>query len=289
MKPLVVVTGKNGQLGWELEQIHADHSSEFDFLFIGRQEMDLSNSVSVEAFFTKYQPQYFINCAAYTAVDKAEADKETAFYVNAVNVGLLASLCLAHQCRFISFSTDYVFDGNTQTPYLPDDATNPLNQYGLSKREGEKLALQNNPLSVIIRTSWVYSSHGNNFVKTMLRLMNERPEIKVVADQIGGPTYARDLAMAVIKIMAEMHSGNPHAGIYHYCNSGIISWHQFAAAIQQISGLNCKVLPITTNEYPTPAKRSHYSGLDTSKIVADFDVIIKPWQESLQECLKLLL
>jgi dTDP-4-dehydrorhamnose reductase len=286
IKPLIVITGKNGQLGWELEQLHATLENEFNFLFTDRIILDLADESSIENFFQQYQPNYFINCAAYTAVDKAESESGIAFQVNALTVGLLAKHCAAIDCTFITISTDYVFDGEKKSPYLPSDTTHPINQYGLSKQQGEDLALKENPSSIIIRTSWVYSSHGNNFVKTMLRLMKEREEIKVVADQLGCPTYAKDLAIAILKIIEEIKTGNRHSGIYHYSNSGIISWHQFAEAIKTFTGMNCSVLPIPSSSYPTPAKRSHYSAMDTQKIVNDFQIKIKDWQLSLQQCLQ---
>ena len=287
-KPLVVITGKNGQLGWELSQLKSLNTFQFDFLFTSRAELDLSQPDLIPAFFKKYKPQYFINCAAYTLVDKAESEREIALATNATSVGVIAAECAAIDCTLITISTDYVFDGNGTSPYLPNQATDPLNYYGLTKYEGEQLALQNNPKTIIIRTSWVYSVHANNFVKTMLRLMKEREELKIVADQVGSPTYAADLADAIIKIIEQLESGNIHYGIYHYSNSGVISWYDFAVAIKNIAGMSCNVLPIPTTDFPTPAKRPAYSVLDKQSIVTDYDIKLIDWKASLKKCIAAL-
>ena len=287
-KPLVVITGKNGQLGWELSQLKSLNTFQFDFLFTSRAELDLSQPDLIPAFFKKYKPQYFINCAAYTLVDKAESEREIALATNATSVGVIAVECAAIDCTLITISTDYVFDGNGTSPYLPNQATDPLNYYGLTKYEGEQLALQNNPKTIIIRTSWVYSVHANNFVKTMLRLMKEREELKIVADQVGSPTYAADLADAIIKIIEQLESGNIHYGIYHYSNSGVISWYDFAVAIKNIAGMSCNVLPIPTTDFPTPAKRPAYSVLDKQSIVTDYDIKLIDWKASLKKCIAAL-
>lgn len=284
-KPLVVVTGKNGQLGWELQQLVAATETAFDFLFAGREELDLSDPEMVVAFFQQYKPAYFINCAAYTAVDKAESEQEFAYTVNASTVGLLATECNKLNCPFITISTDYVFDGKGTAPYAIDHPADPVNYYGYTKWMGEKLALANNPRTIVIRTSWVYSSHGNNFVKTMLRLMKDRDELKVVNDQIGSPTYAADLASAVWQIITRLAAGEKQYGIYHFSNQGQISWYDFAVAIQTISGLPCRVLPIPTKDFPTPAKRPAYSVMDTQRIITDFGVPLKNWKESLVQCI----
>jgi len=284
-KPLVVVTGKNGQLGWEIAQLRKLNEFQFDFLFIGRDELDLSNPITIPLFFKKQKPQYFINCAAYTLVDKAETEKEAAFAVNATSVGIIATECAAIGCTLITISTDYVFDGNGTAPYLPNQATDPLNYYGFSKREGEVLAQTNNPKTIIIRTSWVYSTHGNNFVKTMLRLTKERPELKVVSDQIGSPTYAADLAEVLIKIVEQLEAGNTHYGIYHYSNSGVISWFDFASAINITASNQCKVFPIPSALFPTPAKRPAYSVLNKQTITNDFGIKLIDWKISLKKCL----
>lgn len=287
-KPLVVVTGKNGQLGWELQQLVAHVETAFDFFFTGRAELDLSDPEMISAFFHKYKPAYFINCAAYTAVDRAESEQEFTYTVNASSVGLLATECSKLNCPFITISTDYVFDGKGTAPYAIDHPADPVNYYGYTKWMGEKLALDNNPKTIVIRTSWVYSSHGNNFVKTMLRLMKEKDELKVVNDQIGSPTYAADLASAILQIITRLAAGNTQYGIYQFSNEGQISWYDFAVAIRTLAGLSCTVLPIPTKDFPTPAKRPAYSVMDTQQIVRDFGVPLKNWKESLVQCIRKL-
>jgi dTDP-4-dehydrorhamnose reductase len=287
-KSLIVVTGKNGQLGWEISQISDQFSHLFDFVFVDVDELDLSRPETIPAFFQQYQPQYFIHCAAFTAVDKAETLQELAYKINAESTGVIAQECAKINCPLITISTDYVFDGNGTKPYTTDQPTNPINYYGYTKFLSEKLALENWNKTIVIRTAWVYSTHAANFVKTMLRLMNEREEIKVVNDQVGSPTYAADLAAAILQVIQQLHSGNVHYGIYHYTNNGIISWYDFAVAIKALSGLNCKVLPVPSTEYPTPAKRPFYSAMDTHNIVDDFQVELVDWQKSLEYCIKLL-
>ncbi len=288
-KPLIVVTGKSGQLGWEIEQLAKTWDNEYNFLFAGRTDLDLTQPDSIAPFFKKHTPAYFINCAAYTAVDKAETEQEQAYITNAESVGKIAQQCNLFGCTLISISTDYVFDGNGTRPYRVDDvSTSPVNYYGYTKWLGEKLALENNPKTIIIRTSWVYSTHGNNFVKTMLRLMKERPELKVVSDQIGSPTYAADIASAILQVIHSISKGNNHYGIYHYSNQGVISWHDFAVAIRDKAGLQTNVLPIPSSAYPTPAKRPAYSVMDTNDIVRDFGVKLNTWEDSLTHCIQLL-
>lgn len=284
-KPLVVVTGKNGQLGWELQQQSA-RTDRFDFLFIDSDELNLAEPSSIPAFFEQYKPSYFISCAAYTAVDKAETEKELAYTINAEAPRVMAEQCAKYDCVLVQISTDYVFNGNGTAPYKADAAVDPVNYYGYTKAEGEKLALANNPKTIIIRTSWLYSSHGNNFVKTMLRLMKERTELKVVSDQVGSPTYAADLAAAIMKIIGSVANGTEIKNhIYQFSNTGVISWFDFAASIRDEAKLNCDVLPIPTSAYPTPAKRPAYSVMDTEAISKDFGVVLKEWRSSLRECL----
>ena len=287
-KPLIVVTGKNGQLGSELQLLATSFDAQYDFLFADRAVLDLSSNDSIDHFFTAHKPSVVINCAAYTAVDKAETDRDAAFQINAVAVGKLAAHCKAMGALFITVSTDYVFDGNGTSPYLPSDTTYPINYYGASKAEGEKLAVTNNPESIIIRTSWVYSRFGNNFVKTMIRLMGERPSLNVVGDQIGAPTYAADLAVAIMHMVAQKAAGNAHSGIYHYSNSGAISWYDFAVAIGEMIHTNCVVAKIGSEAFPTPAKRPHYSLMDCSAIIQDFGVDQPAWEDSLQTCIPLI-
>jgi dTDP-4-dehydrorhamnose reductase len=284
VKQKILVTGANGQLGKELQAI-ASEFAVFDFVFLTREELTIDDAESVNAVFDKHVPQYCINCAAYTAVDKAETDRDNAFAVNADGPANLSAAAKKYNTRFIHISTDYVFNGQASAPYVTDAPTDPQGVYGESKLAGETSAVANNDQSLIIRTSWVYSQFGKNFVKTMLRLMNEKPEIGVVSDQVGSPTYAADLAGAILEIIT---SGNWHPGIYHYSNSGIISWFQFAEAIKELSGSNCIVNPIPTTAYPTPAKRPSYSAMDLSKITTVYGVEPPAWKDSLQVCLEAL-
>jgi dTDP-4-dehydrorhamnose reductase len=233
-------------------------------------------------YFSVYHPAYLINCAAYTAVDRAEQEKDLAFQVNGEAVGVLAAICKENHTKFIHISTDYVFDGTATEPYKEDSPTNPQSVYGSSKLEGEKQAFEFNPDSIIIRTSWVYSEYGKNFVKTMVNLMKEKEEISVVNDQVGSPTYAADLAEIILQIVS---SGKWIPGIYHFSNEGIISWFDFAVVIKELIGSHCKINPIPTYQYPTPAKRPAYSVLDTSKIRETFAVLLKNWKESVKACI----
>jgi len=283
-KPIILVTGKNGQLGNEL-QLLAKEYSQFDFRFSDVAELDIANEQKVNSFFEEYKPVICINAAAYTAVDKAETDKGLALKINAEAVGYLAANCNKIGAKFIHVSTDYVFDGTATTPYKEDHPVSPVNFYGESKLRGEEEAMSKSPGTVILRTSWVYSYFGNNFVKTMLRLMKERESLNVINDQFGSPTYAADLAAAIMQIAVhEKFEG----GIYHFSNEGIISWYDFAVAIRDFSGLTCKVNGIDTSGYPTPAKRPGYSVMSKDKIVSTFRIQLTDWKESLQKCMKLL-
>ncbi len=278
----ILVTGANGQLGMEFRDLEK-HFPDFHFLFVTKQELSIENFDDVKKYFAANNISYCINCAAYTAVDQAESEKEVALAINATAVGNLAAVCAANNSWFIHFSTDYVFNGRGDKPYKESDATDPVNYYGRTKLEGEHLALQNNPASLIIRTSWVYSRHGKNFVKTMKRLFAEKEQISVVADQVGCPTYAADLAAAVMEIISK---GALHPGIYHYANHGITSWHQLATAIKDLTGSKCMVNAISSSEYPTPAARPSYSAFDTAEIQATYGLQIKPWRESLATMLQ---
>jgi dTDP-4-dehydrorhamnose reductase len=287
MKPLVAVSGKNGQLGWELQRLAVNYPG-FEFIFCDKSELDITNEQQLKELFQTQKPVFFINCAAYTAVDKAETDQEKAFKANAEAVGSLAIQCQQYNTTLITFSTDYVFNGSSTGPYKEDETTDPINYYGHTKWMGEKLALANCDKAIVIRTSWVYSSHGHNFVKTMLRLMKERTDINVVNDQLGSPTYAKDLAEVTLQIIQQLSAKAQQStsNIYNYANDGIISWFDFASEIKRLAGLNCNVHPIPTSSFPTPAKRPAFSGLDKKKIVSAFGIKLKPWQESLEECLK---
>jgi len=285
-KPKILVTGANGQVGMSLRTLSAVYPA-FDFVFLTKDELPIHRFELVSQYFDVVKPAYCINAAAYTAVDKAETDKEAAVLINGDAVGVLASACAKYGTKFIHISTDYVFDGTSPEPYKEDTRTNPVNAYGVSKLRGEALCLFYNPDAVIIRTAWVYSEHGNNFVKTMLRLMKERPAINVVSDQVGAPTYAEDLAKAMLSIVSAEGTGWA-PGIYHYSNQGRISWYDFAVAIKELSGSTCAVNPIPTAQYPTPAKRPSFSLLDTHKIQATYQLTIPEWKDSLQRCLQRL-
>ncbi len=278
-KQKILVTGANGQLGMELKDA-AKAFPQYQFLFVTREEFPLDDFEKMKTYFSEHLPQYVINCAAYTAVDKAETEKESAFKINGEAVKVLAELCNEHFSSLIHISTDYVFNGMAHEPYQTDHPTDPVNTYGASKLEGEKNAMLTD--AIVIRTSWVYSYYGKNFVKTMMKLMSERPSLNVVGDQKGCPTYAADLAKAILHIIA---SGTWQGGFYHYSNTGDITWYDFAIAIKELTGSNCEVNAITTAQYPTPAKRPAYSVMDTKKIQQVFNVTLMPWKESLAECI----
>jgi dTDP-4-dehydrorhamnose reductase len=249
---------------------------------------DLSKLELFESLIQQWAPQAIINTAAYTAVDKAEAEQNLANLINATAVAELARIAGANDILFITFSTDYVFNGNATSPYLTDTIIDPVNFYGTTKAKGEGLALAVNPNIIIIRTSWVFSSHGNNFVKTMIRLMKERATLNVVSDQIGRPTYAKDLAIATLKIINEVNGGKKIHGVYHYANKGVTSWFEFAQQIKKNAGLSCELIPIYTAQFPTPAKRPAYSVLDTQKIETEINIDIPSWEVSLLACQKML-
>lgn len=280
--PTIMVTGANGQLGKEMKVLEAAYPG-FRFIFLSREDLPIHHFELVRNFFKGYKPQYLVNCAAYTAVDKAESEKDLAFQVNGEAVGVLAAVCKEYDTKFIHISTDYVFEGNGSVPYTPESATNPQSVYGASKLMGEQEAMRYNPDSIIIRTSWVYSEFGKNFVKTMLKLMSEREELNVVNDQVGSPTYAADLAEAIMQIIA---GGKWIPGMYHFSNEGVINWYEFALAIKELSGKTCRVNPIPTSQYPTPAKRPAYSVMDTSRLFSTFGLAPKNWKDSLKTCLK---
>lgn len=276
------VTGADGQLGNEFRDLENDFPF-FTFHFTSRADLSLTDGDMMSDYLSLHDIDLCINCAAYTAVDHSELDAENAFAVNAQAPGLLAEMCMEREIKLVHFSTDYVFNGNGTEPYQPGDETDPVNAYGASKLGGEKNIMSSGASALIIRTSWVYSTHGKNFVKTMLRLMAEKDRISVVNDQFGSPTYAADLALAVLRI-AEADSFVP--GIYHYCNVGIISWYDFALAIKELSRSSCAVEPIPTSMFPTPAKRPQYSALETQSFISQFGLNISPWKDSLAICLE---
>lgn len=286
-KPTLLVTGANGQLAREINVV-AVHQNNYNFLFANRDDLPIENREILELFFEEHRIDYCINCAAYTAVDKAESEQEKAFRINADAVEGLAEICRMHESKLIHISTDYVYDGSAGTPLKEVDAVEPINVYGSSKLKGEQLAIKKNPATLVIRTSWVYSSFGNNFVKTMVRLFNERDEINVVADQYGCPTYAADLANVIMGFIDKMKGGSDLSGIVNYCNEGITTWYEFAEEIKKISNSSCKINPIPTSGYKTPATRPMYSVLDTSKVTEMLDLKVPFWKDSLKRCMTLL-
>lgn len=276
----ILVTGANGQLGSELRVL--SKGSNFEWVFTDYQELDLCDLKNLEASIAAINPQIIINCAAHTAVDKAESEFELSDVLNHQAVAVMAKWSFENNCQFIHVSTDYVFDGNSAVALTEDAPTAPVNVYGVTKLAGEKACMQNNADAIIIRTSWVYSSFGNNFVKTMSRLMQERDSLNVVNDQIGSPTYAADLAQAIMTILTH---NTWQAGIYNFSNEGEISWFEFALAIQEIGGFDCEISGIPSSAYPTPAKRPAYSLLDKGKIKTTFGVVVPEYKESLRKCM----
>jgi len=281
----VLVTGSRGQLGSEIQELSTLY--EYNFFFTCRADLDISDLKSLEAFVNENGIDIIINCAAYTAVDRAESDEQNADTINHLAVKNLAKIAKEKEIKLIHISTDYVFDGKNFKPYAEDDITNPQGVYGKTKLEGEKAMLEINPKnSIIMRTSWVYSSYGANFVKTMLRLAKEKSELSVVFDQVGSPTYARDLARVALDILSKIE--NDGVEIYHYSNEGVCSWYDFAKEIMRMAKLTCMINPIETTEYPTPAKRPHYSLLNKAKIKKDFGIVVPYWKDSLDTCLQKL-
>lgn len=285
----ILVTGANGQLGSEIRKIAAQYTG-MEFCFTDVAELDITNAEKVAELISRFRPGYLVNCAAYTAVDKAETDLAFATLLNAVAVGILAGESAKAGCKMIHISTDYVFDGRGPRPYREDNPVDPQSAYGKTKLEGEIQCQKYNPESLIIRTSWLYSAFGNNFVKTMVRLGNERPELGVIADQIGTPTNAADLAQAILTIISTVSEGEKPfvPGIFHYSNEGVASWYDFTKAIFEITGITCKVKPIATEDYPSPVQRPSYSVMDKSKIKLNFGLQIPYWRDSLTEYFKKL-
>jgi dTDP-4-dehydrorhamnose reductase len=280
----ILITGANGQLGSELKVLSKDFS-QFEWVFTDREELDLCDLQNLTSELSKINPQFIINCAAHTAVDRAELEFELSDILNHKAVAVMAKWSNDNDCKLIHISTDYVFDGTASNALTESASTGPINVYGQTKLAGEIACIQENPSSIIIRTSWVYSSFGANFVKTMSRLMQERDSLNVVNDQIGSPTYAADLAQAIMTIITHQHW---QAGIYHFSNEGEISWHEFTLAIQEIGGFDCLVSGIPSSAYPTPAKRPQYSLLDKTKIKNTFGVLVPDYKDSLVRCMKLL-
>jgi len=281
----ILVTGSNGQLGSEIRELSPNYS--YNFFFTDVNELDISKEEDIKKYVNEKNIDLIINCAAYTAVDKAEEEKELADLVNHNAVGFLANAAKEKNIPLIHISTDYVFDGKNYKPYIENDPVNPQGVYGLTKLKGEEAFKDSGASGIIIRTSWVYSSYGHNFVKTMLRLKDRR-ELGVVFDQVGTPTYARDLANAILETVDKNREKikNKKAEIYHYSNEGVISWYDFAKAIFEIENIDIKVNPIESKDYPTQAIRPHYSVLNKKKIKNEFNIEIPYWRESLKECLQ---
>lgn len=278
----ILVTGATGQLGSELKVL-SENYSQFEWIFADRTNVSLDNLEVLQKQLEAISPNIILNCGAYTAVDKAETEQELANVVNHLAVGILADYAKRHSAKLIHISTDYVFDGTSSIALTEEATTKPINVYGASKRAGELVCLAANADAIIIRTSWVYSRFGNNFVKTMQRLLQERDTISVVNDQIGSPTYAADLAHAMITIVTAKEW---IPGIYNYSNEGEISWYEFVLAIKEIEGYTCEVNGIPSSAYPTPAKRPAYSLLDKTKIKRMYGVSVPDYKESLRTCLK---
>jgi dTDP-4-dehydrorhamnose reductase len=287
----ILVTGANGQIGNEIRAM-AHLYPDWKFTYIDIEDLDLTNEDAVKAYFEGRSFDYCLNCAAYTAVDKAEEEERKAQDVNAKAVRFLAEACRDHEVGLIHLSTDYVYHNEQNTPFKEGDPTTPKGVYARTKLEGDQLAQEINPKTLILRTSWVYSSFGQNFVKTMLRLGRENKELRVIFDQIGSPTYALDVARAMLEIIRGVESGEVAAekfvGLYHFSNEGVTSWYDFAKAIFDMAHIDCEVLPIETSEYPTPAKRPPFSLLNKGKIKSTFGLEIPYWRDSLLHCLRLL-
>ena len=281
----ILVTGSNGQLGSEIKELSSNYN--YNFFFTTRDDIDITSKDSIKEFCQTNSINVIINCAAYTAVDKAQSDIENADLVNRKAVKKLSIVAKELNIKLIHISTDYVFDGKNFKPYVEEFQTNPQSVYGKTKLDGENEIRDINPLnSIIIRTSWVYSYYGNNFVKTMLRLGKEKEELGVIFDQIGTPTYAKDLAKTILDIIPQIE--NSKVEIYNYSNEGVLSWYDFAKEIMKMAKLNCKINPIETYQYPTPAKRPHFSLLNKSKIKSKFNLEIPYWKDGLDDCLKRL-
>lgn len=287
---MILVTGSNGQVGSEIQYLSTQMTN-YQFVFANSKDLDITDETAINTIFDQYQFQYCINCAAFTAVDKAESDVENAQKVNAAAVEYLAKACKKHNTQLIHLSTDYVYHSeHINRPYRENDATNPKCIYGKTKLEGDLIATAILSDAIVIRTSWVYSSFGNNFVKSMIRLGNKLNHLRIVYDQIGTPTYARDLAKAMLTIVSKIEDKTieNHGGIYHYSNEGVTTWYDFALAIFELKNIEVTTAPIESKDYPTPAKRPHFSVLNKEKIRTTFDLSIPHWRTALVECLEVL-
>jgi dTDP-4-dehydrorhamnose reductase len=282
----ILITGAGGQLGSEIRSLSGQFPDR-EFVFTDFQELDIADREAVLAFVEKGKYYAVINCAAYTAVDKAESDEEKAYLINETGARHLAEAAAQIGAKLIHISTDFIFEGTHSTPILEDDKPGPLSVYGASKLAGEIAVKEANPDSLIFRTSWVYSSFGGNFVKTMLRLCTERENLSVIFDQIGTPTYARDLAQVILDTL-DTAIDKKISGVYNYSNEGVASWYDFAVAIRDIAGLKTKIAPVETTQYPTPATRPKYSLLNKKKVKDTFSIEIPYWRTSLVACIKLI-
>ena len=282
----ILVTGSNGQLGSEIQEL-SDNYSDYNFVFTDVEALDITNLKQIQNCMLNNEINAIINCAAYTAVDKAETELELATKINSDAVSKLAVSAKKFNAVLVHVSTDYVFDGSNNTPYKENEPTKPLGVYGRTKREGEEAVRKVQPTAAIIRTSWLYSSYGNNFVKTMLRLGKERDELGVIFDQVGTPTYARDLAKTILDILPIIKKDKVET--YHFSNEGVASWYDFTKAIFELSNISTKLNPIETKDFPTPTARPAYSVLNKSKIKEHFKIEIPYWRDSLMVCLDFLL
>lgn len=280
----ILITGSNGQLGNEIRVI-SENYSQHQFFFTDVAELDITDLSAIENFVSENKMETIINCAAYTAVDKAEDDVDLCYKINRDAVKNLGEIARKFGLKMIHVSTDYVFDGTNHIPYTEDMPVKPLGVYGKSKLEGEQVLLQSFPDAVIVRTSWLYSSFGNNFVKTMLKLGRERDELNVIFDQVGTPTYAGDLAEAILKIIS---SEKIISGIYHFSNEGVCSWYDFTKTIHRIAGITCNVKPIESKDFPAKVTRPHYSVLNKAKIKSVYSIEIPYWEDSLEKCIDIL-
>ncbi len=280
----ILITGCNGQLGNEMKLLAAENP-QFNYFFTDVAELDITNEQAVNDYVVEHEIDCIVNCAAFTAVDKAESNEQLCDMLNHIAPGYLAKAINQRNGYIIQVSTDYVFNGTNHTPYREDEPTCPTSVYGRTKLAGEEVVLASCPKAMIIRTAWLYSTFGNNFVKTMLRLGREKDKLGVIFDQIGTPTYARDLALAIFTAMNQ----GIKPGIYHFSNEGVISWYDFTKAIHRIAGItSCHVSPLHTSEYPTPAARPHYSVLDKTKFKETYNVEVPYWEDSLKDCIQLL-
>ena len=280
----ILVTGSNGQLGNEIRVVSSRHTN-FEYFFTDVDELDICNKQALETFVAENGINIIVNCAAYTVVDKAEEDVELCFRINRDAVKNIGEVAQKNNIKVVHVSTDYVFDGTNHLPYTEDMPVCPATIYGKSKLEGEQALMQVCENAIILRTSWLYSSFGANFVKTMLKLGAERDTLNVIFDQIGTPTYAADLAEAILQIV---NSDNFVSGIYHYSNEGICSWYDFTKAIHRLAGICCNVQPIETKDYPAKTPRPHYSVLNKTQIKSTYKITIPHWEESLEKCINIL-